>query len=59
MWTEMGADRDSPLFFLKIVEIEGFSLRASTLDECQIYSLASSVPYETKMAARSLPRRRF
>ena len=38
----MGADRDSPLFFRKVVEIEGFSLRASILDECQIYSLASN-----------------
>ena len=42
MWSEMGADRDSPLFSRKIVEIEGFSLRASMLDECQIYSLASN-----------------
>ena len=55
MWSEMGADRDSPLFFRKIVEIEGFSLRASILDECQIYSLASNSLPRYRMKPRWPP----
>ena len=55
MWSEMGADRDSPLFSRKIVEIEGFLLRASILDECQIQSLASNSLPRYRMKPRWPP----
>ena len=46
----------SPLFFLKIVEIEDFTSRVAILDdhECQIYFGGRPLgTYETKMAART------